>query len=195
MIRRVWRLSADVVRLLSIAHDSLGLCSIAAMNSLVRSRYLAAAVILAALCASPSAFAAKKLKGFYTGSGGVSSESHRVVVVEFAADGSALVEQNWVGKDPQNWNARWTQQGKVVTVTFDAVKDKTALEPLVLKIDKHDTLVPTSWDAVTMGPLAPPKLTPFGGENVQTNSVAGCQALNSRDPRQNCVTWGANHHF
>ena len=138
---------------------------------------------------SPLAHAGEKLKGFYSGSGGISSEVHRVMLVEFAADGSALVEQNWVGKDPQDWNARWTQDGKVVKITFSAVKDKPTPDPLVLKIDKHDTLVPTSWDGVVMGPLPPPKLTPFGGKNVPTTTVAGCQALNSHDPTQACVTW------
>ncbi len=146
-------------------------------------------MLVGVLVAAPLAHAAKKLKGFYTGSGGISSEVHRVVVVEFAADGSALVEQNWVGKDPQDWNARWIQQDKVVTVTFDVVKDKPTPAPLVLKIDKHDTLVPTSWDAVVLGPLGPPKLTPFGGKNVQTNSVIGCHALNTHDPTQSCITW------
>ena len=159
------------------------------MSGRIRSRYLAAVVLAGVVVMCPLAFAAKKLKGFYSGSGGLSSEVHRVVLVEFAADGSALIEQSWVGKDPQDWNGRWTQDGKVVKVTFDAVKGKKTPDPLVLKIDKGDTLVPTSWDAVALGPLGPPKLTPFGGKNVQTTSVASCQALNSHDPTQACITW------
>jgi hypothetical protein len=35
-----------------------------------------------------------KLKGFYSGSGGFSPEVHRVVMIEFANDGTAIVEQN-----------------------------------------------------------------------------------------------------
>src|ERR1700722_89239 len=158
------------------------------MSMRVRSRYVMAAVVLGALFVSPEARAADKLKGFYSGSGGMSSEVHQVVLVEFAEDGSAILEQNWVGKDPRVWHARWQKQGKVVTVTFDAVKDKPTPQPLLMKID-HGTLVPTTWDMTELGVVKLPHLTPFGGKNVQTHSVASCMAINATNPGQNCVTW------
>jgi hypothetical protein len=74
---------------------------------------------------------AAKLKGFYSGSGGFSPEVHRVVMIEFANDGTAIVEQNWVGKDPQLWHAYWTQKSKKVSIVFDAQKDKPAIDPLL----------------------------------------------------------------
>jgi hypothetical protein len=52
-----------------------------------------------------SAAHADKLKGIYTGSGGMSEDVHRVVLIEFAEDGTALVQQNWVGRSPQAWHA------------------------------------------------------------------------------------------
>src|SRR3984957_21173378 len=158
------------------------------MSMRVRSRYVMAAVVLGALFVSPEARAADKLKGFYSGSGGMSSEVHQVVLVEFAEDGSAILEQNWVGKDPRVWHARWQKQGKVVTVTFDAVKDKPTPQPLLMKVN-HGTLVPTSWDSTALGVLGPPNLTPFVGKNVQTDSVAGCATINTANPSFNCVTW------
>jgi hypothetical protein len=135
--------------------------------------------------------AAEKLKGFYAGSGGISQEVHRTVVLELAADGTAILQQKWHGKDAQTWHAQWKKQKNNVTLTFDPAKHNPVPDPLVLNL-KHGTLVPTSWDVTTLGPLGPPKLAPFGGQNAQAGSVAGCQSLNTLDPTRNCVTWGSN---
>ena len=90
------------------------------MSTRIRSVYLVAAVLLVALLVSPLAFAAEKLKGFYSGSGGISEDVHRVVLVQFATDGTAMLQQTWVNKDPQTWHTHWVQKDKVVTMTFDA---------------------------------------------------------------------------
>jgi hypothetical protein len=140
----------------------------------------------AILCTQAHAF--EKLKGFYSGSGGLSQQVHRVVMIEFATDGTAILQQNWEGKDPQTWHGHWTQENKNVKITFDTVKDHPTPDPLLLNL-KHGTLAPTSWDATALGVLGPPKFTPFGGKNVQQNTVAACQAINSNNPTHNCVTW------
>jgi hypothetical protein len=132
--------------------------------------------------------AAEKLKGVYSGSGGLTAEVHRVLMVEFADDGTAILQQSWAGKDPQIWHARWAQEGKQVRIAFDPVKDQPAVEPLICDM-KHGTLVPTSWDAKALGVLGPPQLTPFGGKNVKQHSVASCQSLNSVNPTHNCTMW------
>jgi hypothetical protein len=134
---------------------------------------------------------AAKLQGFYAGSGGVSQEVHRTVVLELATDGTAILEQKWHGKDTQTWHAHWKQQRKQVTLTFDLARHNPVPDPLVLSI-KGSSLTPTSWDATTLGPLGPPTLAPFGGKNAQVYSLAGCQSLNSSDPTRDCVTWGSN---
>jgi hypothetical protein len=139
---------------------------------------------------SPSAHAAKKLKGFYAGSGGT-PQRHRTFFIEFALDGTAILQQKWNDKDLETWHAQWKQQRSQVTITFDPARHNPVPDPLVLDI-KHGTLVPTSWDATAVGALGPPKLTPFGGQNPQAGSVAGCQSLNTLDPRRDCVTWGTN---
>ena len=146
-------------------------------------------IMLAAVISLASMLhAADKLKGVYSGSGGMTAEVHRVLMVEFAEDGTAILQQNWQGKDPQVWHARWAQEGKQVTVTFDPVKDQPAVKPLVCEF-KRGTLTPTSWDADALGVLGPPKLTPFGGKNDKPHSVATCQSLNTGNPTQNCTTW------
>jgi hypothetical protein len=157
----------------------------------MRNHHSTAALVLLGAFLATAAHAADKLKGFYAGSGGFSAEVHRVLLIEFAADGTAILQQTWHEKDPQTWHAHWKQERKKVTLTYDAAKDITPPEPLVLNI-KHGTLVPTSWDATTLGVLGPPQLTPFVGKNIPVNSVAGCQSLNTRDPTKDCVTWSSN---
>ena len=152
---------------------------------------LVAALILLGAILSPAARAAEKLKGFYAGSGGIAAEVHRVLIVEFAADGSVILQQKWHDKDPQTWHANWKQQKNTVTITYDPARHNPVPQPLVLNI-KNGTLIPTSWDVLTLGPLGPPQLTPFGGKNEKAGSVASCQALNTMDPTGTCVTWGSN---
>jgi hypothetical protein len=151
-----------------------------------------AAVLLLGSLLTTSAHAAEKLKGIYSGSGGISSEVHRTLFIEFGADGTAILQQQWHEKDPQTWHAHWALEKKKVTLTYDPAKDTATPEPLVFTF-KRSSLVATSWDATTLGPLGPPELTPFGGKNPQVHSVAGCQSLNTSDPRRDCATWGTNH--
>ena len=154
-------------------------------------RHLVLPLILIGVALSPLAHAAEKLKGFYSGSGGISSEVHRVVLIEFAADGTVILQQTWQGKDPQTWHANWKQEKKKVTITYDPTKHNPVPDPLILNI-KHGTLIPASWDVPTLGVLGPPHLTPFGGSVPMVTSVASCQSLNTHDPRRDCVTWGSN---
>ena len=135
---------------------------------------------------------ADKLKGYYSGSGGIAESVHRVVMVQFAEDGTALVQQNWFGRDPQTWHAHWVKQGSQVTISFDPQKDSPAVVPLVMKM-KHGSLVPATWDSVALGPLGPPTLSPFGGKNVLKHSVASCVSLNTFDPSRDCVQWDSRN--
>lgn len=137
---------------------------------------------------SVSAVAAPKLKGFYAGSGGMTPEVHRVVLIEFATDGTAVVQQQWHAKDLQTWRTHWTQDGKQVKIVFDPDKDGTTPKPLLFDF-KNGTLTPTDWDAAALGILGPPKLTPFGGKNRQPGTATPCVSINAHDPSQNCVTW------
>jgi hypothetical protein len=150
-----------------------------------------AVLVLLAATLSPAARAAEKLKGFYAGSGGFSADVHRVLFIEFAADGTAILQQKWHGKDPQTWHANWKQERKKVTITYDPTKHNPVPDPLILTI-KHGALIPASWDVTTLGVLGPPQLTPFGGNVPMVTSVASCQSLNTLDPRRDCVTWGSN---
>ena len=164
------------------------LCTMAPMRT---QRTFALILILLGVALSPFAHAAKKLNGFYSGSGGISAEVHRVLLIEFAADGTAILQQKWHDKDPQTWHANWKQEKNKVTITFDPTKHNPVPDPLILNI-KHGTLVPTSWDTTTLGVLGPPQLTPFGGNIPKVTSVASCQSLNTVDPTRDCVTWGSN---
>src|ERR1700756_2788406 len=100
-------------------------------------------LLLGILSISPFTFAAE-LKGFYGGSGGISAEVYRFVLVEFATDGTAIVQQNWNQKEPQVWRTHWTQNGEQVTLTFDPIKDGQTPKPLLFTF-KHGTLTATDW--------------------------------------------------
>ena len=119
----------------------------------MRTRFLTtmAALLLLGATLSPSAHAAKKLKGFYAGSGGT-PQRHRTFFIEFALDGTAILQQKWNDKDLETWHAQWKQQRSQVTITFDPARHNPVPDPLVLDI-KHGTLVPTSWDATAVGAL------------------------------------------
>ncbi|MDE1176606.1 MAG: hypothetical protein PW789_08350 [Edaphobacter sp.] len=154
----------------------------------MRSKTLAGFYALVLLLCCTASLSSETLKGFYSGSGGLSQEVHRVIMIEFGEDGSALVQQNWVGKDPQVWHGRWTMDGKTVTVAFNAEKSESPQKPLVMEM-KRSVMTPTSWDAATLGVLGPPKLAPFGGKNIKQHSVATCQAIRSSDASGHCTTW------
>jgi len=168
----------------------------------MRARFLTSLALAALVVAAP-AFA-EKLKGFYSGSGGIDAAVHRVVMVQFAEDGTVLVQQNWDSGKSDIWHAHWTQQGDKVTITFDLPKNdppksgsQTAAPqknspppsaPLVMNI-KHGSLVAETWDAVALGVLGPPTLSPFGAKNVLKHSVASCVSINNTDPTNDCVQW------
>src|SRR5271154_6514788 len=120
------------------------LCRMSAMRPLLRLRAIVALALLLATF-SPRAHA-EKLDGFYSGSGGFSQEVHRVLLIEFAADGSAILQQKWHDQDAQTWHAHWKRDKKQVTLTYD---DKPTPEPLVFTF-KRGALTATSWDAPTL---------------------------------------------
>ena len=164
-------------------------CTMSPMRLPLRSTALLALALSIAAVTTPAS--AEKLNGFYSGSGGIAQEVHRVLIIEFAADGTAILQQKWHEKDPQTWHGHWKRDKKTVTITYEQsrdAKDSQLPTPLVFTL-KHGTLTATSWDATTLGPLGPPKLTTFGGSVPQVTSVASCQALNTMDPTQNCITW------
>jgi hypothetical protein len=154
----------------------------------MRARFLTPLILAALFAVSPAL--AEKLKGFYSGSGGMDEAVHRVVLIQFGEDGSALVQQNWIGKPPQTWHARWSQKDDRVTITFAPQPGSRQITPLVLDI-KHDSLVPISWDNV-LGILGPPTLSPFGEKNVLKHSVASCVGLDSSDASRECVQWDSS---
>src|SRR6201996_4852382 len=89
-----------------------------------RPSVIASLILLNAVLSVPAR--ADKLKGIYSGSGGFSQDVSRTLFIEFAADGTALLQQQWVNKDPQTWHARWKQEKKKITLTYEAAKNQNA---------------------------------------------------------------------
>jgi hypothetical protein len=156
---------------------------------------VAALTLCAALVLSAHA---EDLKGFYAGSGGIAPEVHRVVLIDFAADGTALIQQKWHNKHLRTWHAHWKKDRDTVTLTYEVARDTpkhaTLPAPLVFTF-KHGTLTATSWDSQTLGVLGPPSLAPFGDNSKQHPSVATCQSLNTFDPTGDCITWKSDRLY
>lgn len=143
-------------------------------------------IFIAALALSVLAHA-DKLKNFYMGSGGYSAEVHRVVLLELAKDGTAILQQNWRNKDPEVWHVRWTLSGKELTLRFDPVEGKPTPAPATFTLKKN-SLIPAKWDSQYLGVLGPPTLMPFNTDKKPPGSVKGCQLVDYSSPT-GCVTW------
>jgi hypothetical protein len=131
---------------------------------------------------------ADKLKNFYMGSGGYSAEVHRVVLLELAKDGTAVLQQNWdQKKDPESWQVHWKQDGKSLTLTFDPAEGKPTPTPATFKM-KNNSLIPVTWDSQFLGVLGPPTLMPFSSGNKAQGSLSGCKMLDYTQAT-GCVQW------
>jgi hypothetical protein len=150
---------------------------------ILRTAFVTSALILSL---SVNGYAAK-LKSFYMGSGGFSAEVHRVILLELAKDGTAILQQNWHEKEPETWHVHWTLNGKSLTLTFDPMDGKPTPSPATFTL-KNDSLVPVKWDTQFLGLLGPPTLMPFSGHNKAPGSVSGCQMLDYTQPT-GCVQW------
>jgi hypothetical protein len=150
---------------------------------ILRSTYFTLALLLLLTTYTHAA----KLKNFYMGSGGYSAQVHRVVLLELAKDGTAVLQQNWHEKQPETWHVHWTLSGKTLTLTFDPVEGKVTPTPATFNL-KNNTLVPVKWDSQYLGLLGPPTLMPFSGKNQPPGSVSGCQMLDYSQPT-GCIQW------
>src|SRR5277367_5225566 len=130
---------------------------------------------------------ADKLKNFYMGSGGYSAEVHRVVLLELAKDGTAVLQQNWHDKDPEVWSVHWKLDGKTLTLNFDPAEGKPTPGEATFTL-KNNSLVPVKWDSQFLGLLGPPTLMPFNSKSKAPGSVSGCQMLDYSQPT-GCVQW------
>lgn len=144
--------------------------------------FLLVAMALLAVCAN-----ADKLKDFYMGSGGYSAEVHRVVLLELAKDGTAVLQQNWHDKQPETWHVHWTRNGKLLVLNFDPIEGKPTPSQASFTM-KNNSLVPVKWDSQFLGLLGPPTLMPFSSGNKAPGSVSGCQMVDFNQPT-GCVQW------
>lgn len=144
-------------------------------------------LLLIALLLSVAPSYADKLKSFYMGSGGYSAEVHRVILLTLAKDGTAVLQQNWHGKDPEVWHVHWTREGKSLVLNFDTVSGKQTPAPASFMM-KNNSLVPVKWDSQFLGILGPPTLMPFSSKSKAPGSVSGCQMLDYSQPT-GCVQW------
>jgi hypothetical protein len=156
------------------------------MRMLRTACFLILSTVLPVVCSH-----ADKLKNFYIGSGGFSASVHRIVLLELAKDGTAVLQQNWHDKDPEVWHVHWKLDGKTLTLSFDPVVGKPTPSDATFTL-KNNSLVPVKFDSHYLGLLGPPTLMPFHTKAKPPGSVSGCQMVDYSQPT-GCVQWDSRN--
>ena len=77
--------------------------------------------------------------------------------VSLGADGSATVTQD-PGQGSTTYFGKWSDDGRQVKVTFNAVAGEPQPDPMVFEV-LHNKLQPVSWDHEAWGNTHPPTMT------------------------------------
>jgi hypothetical protein len=77
--------------------------------------------------------------------------------VSLGADGTATVTQD-AGQGSSTYFGKWSDEGRQVKVTFDALEGEQQPAPMVFEV-LHDKLQPVTWDRGVWGKLQPPTMT------------------------------------
>ena len=129
-----------------------------AIASLIPRFLLALCWILPALCATLSARGRETdLSGVYQGHAPASDAARRVYTLNLAADGTAMLTTQYIGKDSVTMHGRWTQSGRQIVLTFDSIGPNGPPRPITFRHRGHE-LSPVHWDPNEWGSAGPPIL-------------------------------------
>ncbi len=106
---------------------------------------------------------AEKLKPYYSGSTVTPEGVARVIMLQVATDGTAVLQQDEDGQASVKQRAHWSKKGDRLIITFDAVEGQPTPSPLYFQM-KNNTLVPQTENNTALGVLGYPTLQPFGNE-------------------------------
>jgi hypothetical protein len=106
---------------------------------------------------------AEKLKTYYSGSAQTAEGASRLIMLQFAQDGTAVLQQDDDGQPSVKQHVHWSKKGDRVILTFDAVEGQPTPLPLYFLM-KNNTLVPQTENATGLSVLGYPTLQPFGNE-------------------------------
>jgi hypothetical protein len=95
--------------------------------------------------------------GIYQGHAPAGDAAKRVFTLNLAPDGDAMLTTLFIGKDGATQRGHWTQNGREVVVTFDAMGPNKPPRPLTFRHHRHE-LSPIHWDSSEWGRAGPPVL-------------------------------------
>jgi NlpE N-terminal domain len=97
------------------------------------------------------------LAGTYQGHAPAADAAKRVFTLNLAADGTAVFDTLYVGKDSVTQHGRWMQSGSQIVLTFDPMGPHQPPRPITFRHRDHE-LSPIRWDPSEWGRSGPPVL-------------------------------------
>ena len=95
------------------------------------------------------------ISGIYQGHAPANDEARRVFTLSLAADGSAMLNTLYLGKDDTRQYGRWTRSGSQIVLTFDPVGSNQPSGAITFRHRDHE-LSPIRWDSSEWGRSGPP---------------------------------------
>jgi hypothetical protein len=97
------------------------------------------------------------LAGTYQGHAPAADAAKRVFTLNLAADGTAVFDTLYIGKDSVTQHGRWMQSGSQIVLTFDPMGPHQPPRPITFRHRDHE-LSPIRWDPSEWGRGGPPVL-------------------------------------
>jgi hypothetical protein len=97
------------------------------------------------------------LSGTYQGHAPAADAARRVFTLTLAADGTAILNTLYIGKNDATQPGHWTQSGSQIVLTFDAIGSNRPPGPIIFRHRDHQ-LSPVRWDPSEWGRMGPPVL-------------------------------------
>jgi hypothetical protein len=97
------------------------------------------------------------LSGTYEGHAPAADAAKRVFTLNLAADGTAIFDTLYIGKDRVTQQGRWKQDGSQIVLTFDPMGPHQPPRPITFRHRDHK-LSPIRWDSSEWGRTGPPVL-------------------------------------
>jgi hypothetical protein len=122
----------------------------------------------------PVVFASRKadLTGTYQGHAPAADAARRVFTLNLAADGTAILDTLYIGKDSVTQHGRWLQSGSQIILTFDPMGPNGPPRPITFRHRDHE-LSPVRWDPNEWGRSGPPVLHRSRAKTTSTCLLPG----------------------
>jgi hypothetical protein len=95
--------------------------------------------------------------GTYQGYAPAADAARRIFTLSLAADGTAVLDTLYIGKDSVTQHGRWMRDGRQIVLTFDPIGSNSPVRPISFHYRDHQ-LKPVAWDANEWGRAGPPIL-------------------------------------